>query len=97
MTVVVPRPDVALTCRQVGRLVYDWVGVDGGYLGSFSHRTHDRFWGEVCDREVNTGAFAGTTRECFEETLFSASPREQAAVLRALLDCAACTSAASSP
>jgi hypothetical protein len=66
--------------------VHNWIGVDNGYLGSFSYAKHDRFWMEACDLHVDTSAFAGTTRACFEETLFAASARDQAAALRSLLD-----------
>lgn len=75
-----------LTRKEISRLVYNWIDVDGGYLGSFSYASHDRFWLEVCDLAVSTGAFPGTTRECFEATLFGASAKDQAAVLRAILE-----------
>lgn len=78
--------EVRLSRKEIGRLVYNWIGVDGGYLGSFSYARHDRFWLEACDVAVSTAAFAGTTRECFEQTLFGATPRDQAAVLRAILE-----------
>lgn len=75
-----------LSRKEIGRLVYNWIGVNGGYLGDFSYSTHDRFWIETCDLYVDTSAFSGTTRECFEETLFTATVRDQAAALRAILE-----------
>jgi hypothetical protein len=81
-----PEDAIRLSRKEIGRLVFNWIGVDGGYLGSFSYAKHDRFWLEVCDMAVGTAAFAGTTRECFEETLFQSAPRDQAAVLRAILE-----------
>lgn len=36
--------DVRLTRKEISRLVYSWIGVDAGYLGSFSYASHDRFW-----------------------------------------------------
>ena len=78
--------DVKLSRREIGRLVHNWIGVDGGYLGDFSYAKHDRFWLDVCDKYVDTNDFAGTTRECFEATLFDAPEMEQAAALRAILD-----------
>lgn len=78
--------DLRLTRKEVSRVIYNWIGVDGGYLGSFSYASHDRFWLEVCDIAVRTGAFPGTTRECFEATLYGASAIDQAAVLRAILE-----------
>lgn len=81
-----PNDDIRLSRKEIGRLVYNWIGVDGGYLGSFSYAKHDRFWLEVCDVSVSTAAYAGTTRECFEDTLFESAPKDQAAVLRAILE-----------
>jgi hypothetical protein len=78
--------ETGLTRKDIGRLVHNWIGVDGGYLGRFSYAIHDRFWLETCDIEVDTNSFPGTTRACFEETLFAASPRDQAAALRAILE-----------
>lgn len=78
--------DVRLTRAEITKLAYKWIGVDGGYLGRFSYASHDRFWLDVCDVPISTAAFNGTTRACFEATLFEASAADQAAVLRALLD-----------
>lgn len=75
-----------LTRKEIGRLVHNWIGVGGGYLGDFSYASHDRFWLENCDVAVDTNSFVGTTRACFEETLFEASARDQATALRAILD-----------
>ncbi len=75
-----------LTRREIRRLVYNWIGVDGGYLGAFSYNSHDRFWLENCDLPVDTGSFAGTTRACFEETLYQAKARDQASALRTILE-----------
>lgn len=81
-----PNPDLRLTNREVSRLVHNWIGVNGGYLGDFSYGRHDRFWMEVADLHVDTNTFPGTTRACFEETLLGASASVQAAVLRAILE-----------
>lgn len=75
-----------LTRKEIGRLVHNWIGVDGGYLAGFSYASHNRFWLETCDLVVDTNAYPGTTRECFEETLFSADLHDQAAALRAILE-----------
>ena len=75
-----------LTRGEIKRLVHNWIGVYDGYLGGFSYATHDRFWLEVCDLFVDTTWFNGTTRECFEKTLFEVDAKDQAAVLRAILD-----------
>ena len=75
-----------LTRRDIGRLIHNWIGVDGGYLGSFSYANHNRFWLEVCDIPVDTNRFDGTTRECFEKTLLEVKAKDQAAALRAILN-----------
>jgi hypothetical protein len=85
-TVAGVTDDPRLSRKEIGRLVHNWIGVDGGYLGNFSYAKHDRFWMETCDLHVDTSAFPGPTRECFEQTLFEASARDQAAALRAILE-----------
>lgn len=85
-TVGVVSDEPRLTRKEIGRLVHNWIGVNGGYLGNFSYSTHDRFWMETCDLHVDTNSYPGTTRVCFEETLFEASARDQAAALRAILE-----------
>ncbi len=75
-----------LTSKEVGRLVHNWIGVNDGYLGNFSYARHDQFWMETCDIHVDTAGFPGTTRACFEKNLLEASARDQAAVLRAILE-----------
>lgn len=78
--------EAGLSRKEIGKLVHNWIGVDGGYLGTFSYAKHDRFWLETCDIDVDTTGFPGTTRACFEDTIFNAPPRNQAAALRALLE-----------
>jgi hypothetical protein len=85
-TVVAVTDDPRLSRTEIGQLVYNWIGVDGGYLGNFSYAKHDRFWMETCNVHIDTGAFPGTTRECFEETMFETSAKNQAAALRAILE-----------
>ena len=75
-----------LTRSEIRRLVHNWIGVDDGYLRSFSYASHDHFWLEVCDIHVDTMRFNGTTRACFEKTLFEVKPKDQAAALRAILN-----------
>jgi hypothetical protein len=80
-----PRDD-GLSPAQIGRVISDWLGVEGGYLADFTYASHDRFWFEVCARTVDTRGFEGTTRECFRSNMLDATPSEQALVLRALID-----------
>lgn len=78
--------DSRLTRNEIRRLVNQWIGVEGGYLGDFGYASHDEFWLDTCDIDVDTNAFHGTTRECFIETLFAAPARSQAAALREILE-----------
>ncbi|MEZ5383180.1 MAG: abortive infection family protein [Microthrixaceae bacterium] len=75
-----------LTNKEVLKIVNQWIGVEGGYLGDFSYRTHDEFWLEECDITVSTGWFEGTTRECFIDTLSKATSHQQADAVDALLE-----------
>lgn len=77
--------DLRLSRKEIGRLVYNWIGVDGGYLGNFSYGSHDRFWMETCDIAIETARFP-PTRECFIETLFKASTQDQSLALRQILE-----------
>lgn len=81
-----PPNNLLLSHVEITKLVYKWIGVEGGYLVGFSYSSHDRFWLDICDLAISTSAFAGTTRECFEATLFNASAADQANVLREVLD-----------
>jgi hypothetical protein len=53
--------DMRLTRKEIGRLVHNWIGVDNGYLGSFSYAKHDRFWMEAC-------AARGHIRLCWNDS-----------------------------
>lgn len=78
--------DQRLTRSEISTLVHRWIGVDGGYLGRFTYRSHDQFWLEACELEIDTTDYPGTCRECFEATLREASARDQAAALRLVLE-----------
>lgn len=74
-----------LTDREVMRIVNRYIGVSGGYLGDFSYRTHSEFYPEYCDLQISTEMF-GTTRERFISILSSRPPREQAAIVRGIVE-----------
>ncbi|MCD1143902.1 abortive infection family protein [Kocuria sp. LUK] len=70
-------------------MAHQFIGVSGGYLGDFSYRTHAEFYPEFCDLpqiDPDSPEYSGTTRERFIQILSSRSQREQAAILRGLLD-----------
>lgn len=78
---------MALTKQNVMRLVNRYIGVDGGYLGDFSYRTHAEFYPEYCGiYDIETEAFDGTTRQRFIEILLSRTPHDQARILRGVIE-----------
>ena len=96
-----PRPDheetddrqdgvvSGLTDPEIVRIVNRYIGVSGGYLGlpdRFTYRTHSDFYAEYCDLSVDLSPFEGTTRETFMAALASLSPRDQAKVLRGVIE-----------
>jgi hypothetical protein len=78
-----------LTDAEIVRIVNRYIGVAGGYLGlpeRFTYRTHADFYAEYCDLSVDLTPFEGTTRETFMAALASLSPRDQAKVLRGVIE-----------
>lgn len=75
-----------LTDREVIRVVNRYIGVSGGYLGDFSYRTHAEFYPEHCDLAIDPDFFEGTTRQRFIAILSSLPPRDQAKVLRGVIE-----------
>ena len=78
-----------LTDPEIVRIVNRYIGVSGGYLGlpdRFTYRTHSDFYAEYCDLSVDLSPFEGTTRETFMAALASLSPRDQAKVLRGVIE-----------
>ena len=78
-----------LTEAEIVRIVNRYIGVSGGYLGlpdRFTYRTHAEFYAEYCDLSVDLSPFEGTTRETFMAALASLSSRDQAKVLRGLIE-----------
>jgi hypothetical protein len=65
----------------VTRLVNRYIGVQGGYLGDFTFRTHADFYPEDWDLQINPYDFDGTTRERFIEILSTRTARDQARVV----------------
>jgi hypothetical protein len=51
--VTVQSTSPGLSHREVIRIVNRYIGVEGGYLGDFSYRTHEEFYLEYCDLDIN--------------------------------------------
>lgn len=77
-----------LTRSEIVRIVNRYVGVSGGYLGDFTYRTHDEFYAEYCDLDLNPWDHLehGTTRERFMAVLENVGPYEQARIIRGVLE-----------
>jgi hypothetical protein len=72
--------------KEVMRLVNLYIGVEAGYLGDFSYRTHREFYPLYCDLDLNPDEYEGTTRERFIEILSARPPHEQAKIIRGVLE-----------
>lgn len=75
-----------LSPQQIAKVVYGYIGVDGGYLGDFTYATHAQFYPLYCDLDVNPYDYEGTTRERFTTILKSLPPHDQARVLRGVTE-----------
>jgi hypothetical protein len=77
-----------LSPREILRIVNRYIGVQGGYLGDFSYRTHAEFYREYCDLELDPFDYLhdGTTRERFIRVLESVPPHDQAKIVRGVLE-----------
>jgi hypothetical protein len=76
-----------LTRFEVMRLVNRYIGVHGGYLGDFSYGSHADFYVDYCELDIDPFDFeGGTTRYRFIEILSTRSPRDQAKIIRGILE-----------
>ena len=73
-----------LTPGQIHRLVNKYIGVNGGYLGDFSYRTHAEFYLEL-DLPLHPNDIPGTTRDRFIHILEHADPSTQARIVEGVL------------
>ena len=74
-----------LTNSEIYTLVNRYIGVQGGYLGDFSYRTHAEFYLEFCDVAVDSYQLEGTTRHRFISILTNSQADIQAKILRGVL------------
>lgn len=70
---------------EILKLVNEYIGVHGGYLGDFSYRTHREFYPQFCGVEANPDEFEGTTRERFIKILESSDTETQARIFEGVL------------
>jgi hypothetical protein len=74
-----------LTRLEIDKLVCNYIGVSGGYLGDFSYRTHREFYA-LLELDINPDTIEGTTRSRFVTILSRATPDLQARILQGILE-----------
>jgi hypothetical protein len=74
-----------LTKQEIMKIVYRYIGVSGGYLGSFSYASHAEFYPIDCGLDLDPYQYEGTTRERFLTILSNAAPDVQAKIIRGVL------------
>lgn len=75
---------LGLKQSEIGKLVYKYIGVSGGYLGDFSYRSHHEFYIEL-ELDIDPYTYDGTTRERFIKILNESAPHLQARILEGVL------------
>jgi len=76
-----------LSMQQIMTVTNRYIGVEGGYLGDFSYRTHTDFYPEYCGiDDVFPDTYDGTTRQRFIEILSTRNPHDQAKILRGVIN-----------
>lgn len=80
-----PADPKALKPAEINKLVYKFIGVEGGYLGDFSYQKHHDFYVDI-DLDIDPYKYEGTTRHRFTTILTDASPDVQARILQGILD-----------
>jgi hypothetical protein len=73
-----------LTKAEINRLVNHYIGVNGGYLGNFTYRTHHDFYLDL-DLDIDPYNYDGTTRQRFMKILTESPPDVQARILEGIL------------
>lgn len=75
-----------LSNQEIMILVNRYIGVNSGYLGNFSYRTHKDFYPEYCGLDIDPNEIEGTTRERFIEIISNQKPKDQAAIIRGVIE-----------
>jgi hypothetical protein len=74
-----------LSRPEIYRVVNDYIGGSGGYLGDFSYRSHAEFYPAYCDLDIDPYQLEGTTRDRFLRIISEATPDQQARIVRGVL------------
>lgn len=74
-----------LTRPEITKIVYNYIGVDKGYLGDFSYATHQDFYPLWCGLDIDPSTLEGTTKLRFIKILQDAPPTDQIKILKGVL------------
>lgn len=78
--------DSGLTKPELISLINDYIGVNEGYLGDFTYRTHAEFYPQYCEVDIDPEKYRpGTTRQIFIRILDEADARTQAKIVLGVL------------
>jgi hypothetical protein len=68
-------------------IVYEYIGVEAGYLGDLTYQSHVHFYPMYCDLDIDPFEYLqdGTTRERFILVLEQSPPDVQAKIVRGVL------------
>lgn len=73
-----------LRSSEIHKLVNNYIGVEGGYLGDFTYRSHKEFYIEL-DLNIDPYNYEGTTRERFTKIISESPSAVQAKILEGIL------------
>lgn len=77
---------IGLNDKEINKLVYRYIGVNKGYLGDFSYRSHHNFYIDL-DLDIDPNEYKGnTTRERFINIIKTNPPYVQAKILEGILE-----------
>lgn len=71
---------------EIRKVVNRYIGIDKGYLGDFSYRTHADFYPDYCALNIDPNKYEGTTRERFEKILSTVDTRTQTKIIRGVIE-----------
>lgn len=79
-----------MSVREINLLVEGYIGTSpDGYLNNFSYPKHERFYPVYCNLDIDVRAYRAkghTTRSAFIQILKDAPPRDQAKIIRGVLE-----------
>jgi hypothetical protein len=76
--------EAKLTDLEIYKLVYGYIGVEGGYLGDFSYNSHRQFYIDL-SLDIIPDVYSGTTKDRFITILNEQPAAVQARILEGIL------------